>query len=540
MVIPPDKKLRAGIYYRVSGKKQVDAKTIDAQKPAARAYVADERWDLIAEFEDNGFTAKTGKLAKREGFAKLRAALEAGKLDIVVLVELDRITRTEDLAERGEILGLIQRTCGLMAEVSTRSILDLRTLHGDMMASIKAIFAAEENRVRAARSMRGSAAAVERHASPRGILPFGYARIFGERGDPKRGLLRVDDDEARLVRDIIRRVGRGESAASVGRDYRMRCVVPPRGGKWCGGGIANIVRNPVYYQGFWTVDVKRAQTIPAPTIVTEDEGLAANAALDKSGLRGLRRTKGEYLLETQMKCALCGAGIGIHIEVNKRRCRRRAYYQCMQRRWPPAGKPRCTLRMRQVVRLDERLWSKLVEVLKAKAAEVDFDREVFADDREAEAWAADVADLERKLADLAVAEDAILERFTRGAISAGAMDAHLARAAARRTSMERALEGARKARTGARGAVLAAAEALSMMRRGIDELDFAARRAFVEGICEGLTLYPDGAVKGNLRIRARSGASSGGACAGENDSLPRSSRAHERILLTIPLICEAA
>jgi DNA invertase Pin-like site-specific DNA recombinase len=61
-------------------------------------FVGPRGWQLIAEYEDDGRSAGTGKLDKRTGFAPLLAGVRARRFQAVMVGDLDRITRAGDLA----------------------------------------------------------------------------------------------------------------------------------------------------------------------------------------------------------------------------------------------------------------------------------------------------------------------------------------------------------------------------------------------------------------------------------------------------------
>jgi DNA invertase Pin-like site-specific DNA recombinase len=71
---------------------------LDAQRAACAAYVARwETWVLVdARYDDDGFS---GMNLNRPAFRRLLVDIEAGKLDVVVVRDLSRLTRSrEDLA----------------------------------------------------------------------------------------------------------------------------------------------------------------------------------------------------------------------------------------------------------------------------------------------------------------------------------------------------------------------------------------------------------------------------------------------------------
>jgi DNA invertase Pin-like site-specific DNA recombinase len=104
--------LRAVLYARVSSLGQRDRHTIASQLSVLPKFVAARGWHLVKPantYVDDGHTAKAGFLSQRAGFAHLLRDAGLGAFDVVVVADLDRLTRSEDLKERGEVLGAFQR-----------------------------------------------------------------------------------------------------------------------------------------------------------------------------------------------------------------------------------------------------------------------------------------------------------------------------------------------------------------------------------------------------------------------------------------------
>src|SRR5262249_9037968 len=136
------------------------------------------------------------------------------------------------------------------------------------------------------------------------------------------GIITENPETASVVREIFARVLAGESATAIGRDLDRRGIPTTAGGRWVYQ-TAKIARAP-YYTGTWVVDKERGHRIEIPTLVSDADWLAAQARLDHQKLRGLRRTRSEYLLESKMVCGDCGERIGIRVFQGAGR----RYYRC--------------------------------------------------------------------------------------------------------------------------------------------------------------------------------------------------------------------
>ena len=124
--------------------------TSESQLRDLPAFATARGWTVVGVYTDDGKSAAAGKLAARDAFARLAADAAAGAFDVVVVVDQDRLTRTEDMRERGAILGAFQAAGVKVAVTSTGQVLDYRTDEGDLLGSLGAYFAAVENRKRRA------------------------------------------------------------------------------------------------------------------------------------------------------------------------------------------------------------------------------------------------------------------------------------------------------------------------------------------------------------------------------------------------------
>ena len=447
--------MRAVGYLRVSSKTQRDRQTVDSQRRAIPEYVARQGWSLVRpvdHYVDDGMTAKSGHLGDRAAFTRLLADAAAGAFDVVVVVDLDRLTRSEDLTERGAVLGAFQRAGVKIATVNGGQILDLSSSLGDLFSGLQAFFAAEENRKRRERTVAGQATARARGKKPSGPTPYGL-------GYDKEGPGRwwIDEVAGPIVHELYERVARRESCESIAVDLRERGVLRPRGGAWIRERVWQIVTSRTYI-GEFTAHKAQKIVIRVPAIV--DVGLweRAQAVLESQRRRGLRRTKHSYLLEELAVCARCGARIGISSgsQVNGTVSR----YVCSHRRRPPHGTPACSLACVKTEDADDRLWRSLESLLaREDALSIALGRNKEATE-DAGVWQRDLDEAERRVAKLAAAEVDTLARHRRGQISDAGLDSTLVAIARERKMFERQATTARRALT-SKAAVASHAEALT-------------------------------------------------------------------------------
>ncbi len=435
--------MRAVIYARVSSARQRDTNTIASQLRVLPEFVSARGWTLSKPFNhyvDDGCSARAGKLEKREAFARLLADATAGAYDVVAVIDIDRLTRSEDLDERGHILGVFQRAKVRIAEYTTGQVHDLSSSLGDLMSTLRAWFAAEDNRKRATRIAEAKLTAIHRGRKPSGPTPYGlsYERATGQWGH--------DPDEGPVVKEIYRSVLAGEGVHRIAKRLQASGAPRPRGGKWTHDRVWRIARNTTY-RGEYVADKARALVVKVPPIVDDQTWFSANAHLSGKA-RVFVRAHRVALLEGIGICGVCGTRIRIY---GGRRGRR---YTCATKigdrpagAVPPPGRkrvPRCPNPTRLVDVVDAQIWAELEALATdpARLARAVDERQRSA--RPEHDWSAELADYEARLARLERAEATILDRFRRGKISPGAMDRETEAAGRERALLERNRDLARQ------------------------------------------------------------------------------------------------
>src|SRR6187402_2876149 len=90
-------KLRCAVYTRKSSEEGLDMEfnSLDAQREACEAYVASQKaegWVLLPDRYDDG--GVSGGTLERPALKRLLAEIETGKVDIVVVYKIDRLSRS--------------------------------------------------------------------------------------------------------------------------------------------------------------------------------------------------------------------------------------------------------------------------------------------------------------------------------------------------------------------------------------------------------------------------------------------------------------
>ena len=160
----------------------------------------------------------------RSGVRSLVEAAFNGQFERVVIEDLSRISR-----DIGDVAHLYKRLqfLDIVLESVTEGVIN--ELHIGLKSTMNALFLKDL----ADKTRRGNIAAVLLGGIPGGVV-YGYdvVRRLDEHGKPIRGVRRVNEDQAEVVREIFRRFAAGESAKAISERLNARGVRSPKGGRW--------------------------------------------------------------------------------------------------------------------------------------------------------------------------------------------------------------------------------------------------------------------------------------------------------------------
>ena len=224
---------RAGVYARLSETYDA-AESVPTQLERGAAHAVRRKWALVAQFKDDGFSGF--KEVTRDGFADLIAAIERGDIDVVIVRDVDRLTR--NLTDWNQF----EKACvrrGVVLSAYTGGDLDLSTPEGAYYGGMETLRAKRESAVKSARVRE----AADRNAragkrAGGGWRWFGYVRVYANPDEPehrKRVILREElhPVESEALRDAARRVlDHGETLGSVIRDWTARGIMPVAASGW--------------------------------------------------------------------------------------------------------------------------------------------------------------------------------------------------------------------------------------------------------------------------------------------------------------------
>nr|DAG83156.1 MAG TPA: integrase [Caudoviricetes sp.] len=229
--------VRCAIYCRKSVEKGLDMEfnSLDAQREAAEAYIASQKingWVCLPEhYDDGGFS---GGNMNRPALKQLLRDAEAGKLDLIVVYKIDRLSRS--LCDFAELNKLFDK-CGV-AFVSVTQEINTNTSTGRMMLNILMTFAQFEREMSAMRVKDKMAATRKKGKWAGGSVPIGYKAV-----DKK---LVIDEERASIVKRIFRRYLEIQSPKQIAWELNADGITTLQGKKWDTPHIYRIINNCTY------------------------------------------------------------------------------------------------------------------------------------------------------------------------------------------------------------------------------------------------------------------------------------------------------
>jgi DNA invertase Pin-like site-specific DNA recombinase len=185
-------------------------------------------WQVVGLYSDNDRSAFSGK--RRDEYERLCDDVKAGALDVIVAWHADRLHRSPKELE--SFIDLLELT-GVTVATVTGGDRDFTTSDGRFMARMEGVVARRESEHKSERIVRKHRELIERGAwVSGGRRPFGYDKVSRDRSRTGRVALKVNQVEARLIRQAAKRVLAGESLYSIVTDWNARAIPTVTGTAW--------------------------------------------------------------------------------------------------------------------------------------------------------------------------------------------------------------------------------------------------------------------------------------------------------------------
>ena len=325
----PDKPTprRCAIYTRKSTEEGLDQEfnSLDAQREAGEAYVSSQRhegWSVLpTRYDDGGFS---GGNMDRPALARLLHDIEQGKVDVVVVYKVDRLSRS--LLDFSRIIEVFEKHS--VSFVSVTQQFNTASSLGRLVLNILLSFAQFEREMIAERTRDKMGAARRKGKWVGGRPPFGYDVVGGK--------LAVNADEAAQVRAMFQIYLDERSILRVaelvnGRGWRMKSWVTKTGarresGLWDKSAVRRLLTNVTYigrveYGG---------QIYPGEHEAVVDEAtferVGGVLAAASAGRGDSPRNRHGFILRGLVRCTSCDSAMTSY--TSSPRAKTYRYYAC--------------------------------------------------------------------------------------------------------------------------------------------------------------------------------------------------------------------
>lgn len=292
---------RAALYIRVSTEEQaMHGLSLTAQRETLTRYVEDNGLRLVGVYTDEGITARK-KYRNRAAFMRMLRDVEAGQIDLILFIKLDRWFR--NIADYYEVQKILDEHN--VRWIATEEDYDTTTANGRLHLNIKLSIAQDESDRTSERIKFVFDSKVQRGEVISGKVPLGY-RIDGRR-------LAVDPDTADTARDIFQQYIVLRSMRAL-RQY----IMEQYGMVYSYSGLRALLQNERYVGRAHDQDSFCPALIDLETF-RQTQTIIAQRAQRNSKLK----SDWVYLFTGLVCCAECGNRLSAHTVAQKY-----IYYRC--------------------------------------------------------------------------------------------------------------------------------------------------------------------------------------------------------------------
>jgi site-specific DNA recombinase len=226
---------RYAIYARYSSDVQNES-SIEDQITICRRFADTRGWEETGTFADAATSGSA--MANRPGILAALRAIEAGKFDVLLAEDEDRVAR--DLEQQAHIFNRIRDAGGQLWTIATGKV---ELMH----VAMKGFMAEDFIRNLSAKTKRGMRSNAEKGKAT-------GSRLYGYRSAPGGDIV-IIQEEAEIVRRIFAAYASGETPRDIASSLNADGIPAPRGGQWTASTIngsrqrGNGVLNTEQYAG---------------------------------------------------------------------------------------------------------------------------------------------------------------------------------------------------------------------------------------------------------------------------------------------------
>ncbi|MCP3167392.1 recombinase family protein [Myxococcus qinghaiensis] len=316
---------RCAVYTRKSTAAglEMEFNSLDAQRESCVTYVQRQPgWALVDEcYDDGGFT---GANMERPAFQRLMQDVDAGRVDVVVVYKVDRLSRS--LLDFAKVMERLN-TAGA-SFVSVTQNFSTADAMGRLTLNMLMSFAEFEREMISERTRDKVAAARRKGLWTGGRAPLGY--------DVKDKRLVANEYEAVVVREAFELYLQHQQASAVARllnergrktkRYEAQSGATRAARKWTTQDVLRLLRSPLY-AGFVPYG-DEMHPGEHPAIVDRATFHQVRDMLERPGIQYHGRNP-DYVLRGLLRCGLCGEAMTPGS--TRKGTREYRYYRCVTR-----------------------------------------------------------------------------------------------------------------------------------------------------------------------------------------------------------------
>ncbi|MBP3635771.1 MAG: recombinase family protein [Bacilli bacterium] len=307
-----EEKKIAGIYIRVSTEDQArEGFSLPEQEKRLRAMCEFKGYEIYNVYKDAGLSAKTGN--KRPAFEELKEDIKAKKCNTIVVLKLDRLTRS--VYDMEDIMKFLEENNAYLD--CANDDINTTSANGRMVARLLTTVSQNEIERTSERTKIGLAGAIKAGNIPH-KAPFGYKHV-------NKKLVPDEATKDQIIR-IFNLYHQGNSYQTIANLYNKEKIFGKT--NWCDSTILKILENEIYKGDF--VHGKRTnnptyyENVVEP--IVSKELWEECQVQKKKNSRNYKRDK-EYLFLQKLKCPKCGRILGGNA-TRKKNGNIYYYYQC--------------------------------------------------------------------------------------------------------------------------------------------------------------------------------------------------------------------
>jgi len=308
-------RLRVCAYCRVSTGDEEQINSYESQKKYYDEKInSNSLWVFAGIYADEAITGTLDY--KRNEFMRMITDAMEGKFDVIITKSISRFARNT-LDTLKYVRRLKERNIAVIFEKENINTLEMS---GEFLLTILSSIAQQESE-----SISGNVKLGLKMKKERGEI-VGFKHCLGYDYDNDSHEIKIQQDEAEIVRHIFNRYCEGAGSTIIARELTEAGYVPPKGGeKWADSTIRGIIKNEKYKGKTFTIDpITHKRMINKgeedkyyiennhEAIVSAEVYEKAQSILEKrSGAIETGRRKGnysrKYTFSSRVFCGFCGS-----------------------------------------------------------------------------------------------------------------------------------------------------------------------------------------------------------------------------------------